>query len=279
MLAYFNGEIIPLENVKISPFDRGFLFSDGIYEVVRYYPTKLFQIAFHLDRLRGSLEKMKINIAKLDFLEPTIMELLGKNNLLNVPSMAYLQITRGVQFPRRHDYADELTPTVFIYTAELPVKTQIISEGIKVGLEEDIRWHRCNIKSISLIANTAAKQRAKENGFEETIFHRNGLITEGTHSNVCFVKEGKVVTPPLSNLILPGVTRRTVLQLCNELGIEVEEREIPVSELNSFDEAFMLATTSGVLPVVEIDRVAVNCGKPGKLTRILQEAYQKLITG
>lgn len=279
MFAYFNGDIIPLEDVKISPFDRGFLFSDGIYEVIRYYPLKLFQITFHLDRLKSSLEKMKINITKLDFLEPTIMELFSKNNLLDVPSIAYLQITRGVQFPRRHDYAEELTPTVFIYTVELPVKSKIINEGIKAGLEEDVRWLRCDIKSISLIANTAAKQRAKENGFGETIFHRNGFVTEGTHSNVCFVKNRKVVTPPLSNLILHGVTRRTVLELCKEPEIEVEEREIPVSELNNFDEAFMLATTTGVVPVVEIAGTKVNDGKPGKITRILQEAYQKLITG
>jgi len=279
MFAYFNGDVIPLEDVKISPFDRGFLFSDGIYEVIRYYPPKLFQIAFHLDRLRGSLDKMKINIIRLDFLEPAIMELLSKNNLLDVPSIAYLQITRGVQFPRRHDYADELTPTVFIYTTELPVKSKIISEGIKVGLEEDMRWLRCDIKSTSLIANTAAKQRAKENGFDEIIFHRNGFVTEGTHSNVCFVKNAKVVTPPLSNLILPGVTRRTVLQICKELGTEVEEREIQLAELNRFDEVFMTATTAGVVPVIEIDGAKVNDGQPGKITRNLQDTYQKLITG
>lgn len=279
MLAYFNGEIIPLEEVKISPFDRGFQFSDGVYEVIRYYPPKLFQIGFHLDRLKGSLEKMKINVVKLDFLEPTIMELLTKNNLLEVPSIAYLQITRGVQFPRRHDYADELVPTVLIYTDKLPVKNNILREGIKVGLEEDVRWLRCDIKSISLAANAAAKQRAKENGFDETIFHRNGMITEGTHSNVFFVKNGKIVTPPLSNLVLPGVTRRTVLQLCIKLGIEVDEREILLNELNSFDEVFMTATTAGVLPVIEIKGTEINGGKPGKLTCILQDAYQKLVTG
>lgn len=279
MLAYFNGEIIPLDEVKISPFDRGFQFGDGVYEVIRYYPPKLFQIGFHLDRLKGSLEKMKIKVDSLEFLEPTIMELLTKNNLLEVPSIAYLQITRGVQFPRRHDYADELIPTVLIYTDKLPVKNNILREGIKVGLEEDVRWLCCDIKSISLAANAAAKQRAKENGFDETIFHRNGMITEGTHSNVCFVKNGKVVTPPLSNLVLPGVTRRTVLQLCIKLGIEVDERGILLNELNSFDEVFMTATTAGVLPVIEIEGTKINSGKPGNLTCTLQDAYQKLITG
>lgn len=279
MLAYFNGKIIPLEEVKISPFDRGFQFGDGVYEVIRYYPPKLFQIAFHIERLKGSLVKMKIKVGSLEFLKPAIMELLTKNNLLDVPSIAYLQITRGVQYPRRHDYADELTPTILIYTSELPVKNEILTKGIKVGLEDDLRWLRCDIKSISLAANAAAKQRAKEKGFEETIFIRNGLITEGAHSNVCFVKDGKVVTPPLSNLILPGVTRKTVLLLCKELGIEVEEREIQLAELNRFDEVFMTATTAGVVPVIEIDGKVIGSGKPDKITRMLQEAYNKLVAG
>ncbi len=277
--VYYNGNIIPLEEVKISPFDRGYQFGDGVYEVIRFYPSKLFLPELHVERLRSSLDKMQIKFFHLDFIVPTIMELLSKNNQLDKPSIAYLQITRGIQIPRKHDYADELIPSVFMYTAEFPVKFQKQVDGVKVCLDEDIRWHQCDIKSISLIPNAASSQRAKELGCEETIWHREGKITEGTHSNIGFVKNGNVVTPPLSKYILPGITRRTALMICYELGIRVEEREVDVSEIAEFDEAFLLSTTAEVMPIVEFENKKLNNGIPGPVTRALQEAFQKLITG
>jgi len=259
--VYYNGKIIPLEEVKISPFDRGYLFGDGVYEVIRYYPPKLFLPGLHLERLRNSLDKMHIKMSQLDFIPSTIMDLLDRNSQLDKTSIAYLQITRGIQIPRKHDYADDLIPSVFMYTAELPVSVRKQVEGVKVCLDEDIRWHNCDIKSISLI------------------WHRDGKITEGTHSNICFVKNGKVVTPQLSKYILPGITRRTVLMLCNELGIRVEEREIGTNEISDFEEAFLLSTTAEVMPIIEFENMKLNNGIPGAVTRTLHEAIKKLIAG
>jgi D-alanine transaminase len=276
MLVYFNGDIVQMEKVAISPFDRGFQFADGVYEVIRYYPKKFFKIGEHLERLRYSLYEMQITPPSLDNVESILNDLITKNNLTDELSIAYLQITRGHQFPRRHIYNENLNSTFFISVESSPAKIDGMINGVRVGVEEDIRWMRCDIKSTSLLPNTMLLKNASRKGYSENILHRNGIITEGTHTNLCFVKDSRLATPPLSNFILAGITRKTVLDLCTRLGIAVEERSISISELKYFDEIFLLGTTLEVTPIIEVEGVSVNDGKPGTICRLLQKEYSKL---
>ena len=276
MLVFLNGKFIQMEEASISPFDRGFQFSDGVYEVIRYYPKKFFEMEAHLDRLKYSLKEMQISIPPLDNIESVLHELIFVNNLTDELSIAYLQITRGHQYPRRHSFNGNLPATFFISVEKFPAKTTDMINGVRVGIEEDIRWLRCDIKSTSLIPNILSSHRAIEKGFSEIIFHRNGTITEGTHTNICFIKGDLLITPPLNNFILAGITRKVVLSLCNQLGIAFKERTISISELKEFNEIILLGTTVEVTPVIELDGISVNDGKPGPLCRSLQNEYRKI---
>lgn len=276
MLVFFNGEILELKNVAVSPFDRAYQFGDGVYEVIRYYPGKFFEYGSHLDRLKRSLKKIEISFTSFENVETILYELIQKNNLDDQLSIAYIQVSRGIQFPRRHFYNENLEPLIFIYVEKYPARVDEMKNGVRVGIEEDIRWMHCDIKTISLLPNILTKQRAVKNGLTEIIWHRNGVITEGTQSNVCFVKDNELVTPPLSNLILSGITRKIVLRLCEKLGIKYYERDVKLSELNQFEEVFIVSTTSEVTPVIEFDGKIINKGLPGKICRLLQNEYQKL---
>jgi len=276
MWVFYNGKILDLENVTISPFDRAFQFGDGVYEVIRYYPEKFFEYDSHLDRLKSSLKKLEISFTAFVNIESILYELIRKNNLDDQLSIAYIQISRGVQFPRRHYFDDGMEPTVFMYVEKLSARQEEMKSGVKVGLEEDIRWMRCDIKTTSLLPNVLSKQRAVKNGVTEIIWHRNGFITEGTQTNVCFIKNNELITPPLSNFILPGITRGIVLRLCKKLGITTTERDIKLSELNGFDEILLLSTTAEVIPVIEADGKIINNRIPGPICRLLQGEYQKL---
>ncbi|NJD21043.1 MAG: D-amino-acid transaminase [Melioribacter sp.] len=276
MWVFYNGKILDLENVTISPFDRAFQFGDGVYEVIRYYPEKFFEYDSHLDRLKSSLKKLEISFTAFVNIESILYELIRKNNLDDQLSIAYIQISRGVQFPRRHYFDDGMEPTVFMYVEKFPARQEEMKSGVKAGLEEDIRWMRCDIKTTSLLPNVLSKQRAVKNGVTEIIWHRNGFITEGTQTNVCFIKNNELITPPLSNFILPGITRGIVLRLCKKLGITTTERDIKLSELNGFDEILLLSTTAEVIPVIEADGKIINNRIPGPVCRLLQGEYQKL---
>jgi D-alanine transaminase len=280
MIVFFNYNIVDIKDVVISPFDRGFQFSDGIYEVIRYYPKIFFQFDAHVERLKRSLREMEIVSPDLNNLENILYELIDKNGLSNEPSIAYIQITRGAQIPRRHIPDDDMTPTFFIYVERFPIKKKEMANGVKAGLEEDIRWHRCDIKTISLIPNILSKKKAAVSNFHEIIWQRNGIITEGTQTNLFIVKDNNVLTHPLDNNILAGVTRAVVLYLCGQLSITYREQMIKVDELMNADEIFLTSTTSEVMPVVEIDGVSIGRGIPGPITKLLQahflELYNKL---
>ena len=276
MIVYFNGKIMNLGNVSISPFDRAFQFGDGVYEVIRYYPEKFFEFKLHLDRLKNSLHKIEIDFNSFENIETVLYDLIQMNNLNDKLSIAYIQISRGVQFPRRHFYNENMEPSIFIYVENYPAKIDDMKNGVKVGLEEDIRWLRCDIKTTSLLPNILSKHRAIKNGLTEIIWHRNGFITEGTQTNVCFIKNGELITPPLSNLILPGITRGIVLRLCKKLRIRYTERDINMSELYHFDEMFLLSTTTEITPVIELEGNIINGSVPGPICKLLQSEYQKL---
>ena len=276
MQVFYNGKILDLKEVAISPFDRAFQFGDGVYEVIRYYPSKFFKTELHLDRLKNSLKEIEIPYNNCDSIESTLNELMKLNKLTDEVSIGYIQISRGYHIPRRHYFDDGMEPTVFMYVEKYPARKEEMKNGVKVGLEEDIRWLRCNIKATSLLPNILSRNKAVRNGLSEIIWHRNGIITEGTQTNIFFVKNGELFTPPLSNFILPGVTRSVVLDLCGKNGIPFTERNFTIDELTKSDEIFLTSTTAEVTPVIEIEETNVKDLKPGPISRILQKEYSKL---
>lgn len=277
---YLNGKILPEDKIKISPFDRGFLFADGVYETLRWDSGRIFQIQLHLNRLKRSLNELRINLDPIPDVEKIVRELIHINNISNHHILIYIQVTRGVSYPRQHNFPhSEVKPTVFISVNSFKRNLTAFEKGIKVTLEEDIRWTRCDIKSVSLLPNILARQKAVENGAAEAIFVRDGLLTEGSHTTFCGVKEGKFYTAPLSNLILPGITREVIIKLCKERGIPVNEEYIKRFDLKSFDEFMVLGTISEVTPVVQIDDLKVGNGKPGPVTLKLQNVLSNIIFG
>lgn len=274
MIAFFNGEFKDIKDISVSPFDRGFLFADGVYEVVKAYNKKLFRLDDHLERLQNSSKEIKLNPVKGDFIEEIILNLIKKNKELSNNFTVYIQVTRGSYYPRTHSFPQEnINPTIFICLNEIANK--ISSKETKVILEEDIRWGRCNIKSISLLPNILAAQKATEASAYEAVLVKNGFVTEGTHSNFFSVKNNVVITAPLSNEILPGITRKVVLEMCDRLKISVEQRKIKVEELESCDEIFLTSTTMEVKPVSQIEKLRFEA--PGKTTQKLINEFKNLV--
>ncbi|MDR3627232.1 MAG: D-amino-acid transaminase [Ignavibacteriaceae bacterium] len=278
MIVYFNGQFQELNEVKISPFDRGFLYADGVYEVIRTYYGKLFKYADHLERFKASLDAIKINYAETDLLEQNIYKLFELNKYTNPNISFYIQITRGVSFPRKHPFPSaDVKPTVFISASTIENDEHAINKGIKAILEEDTRWTRCNIKSVSLLPAVLANQHAVEEGAEEAIMIRDGLLMEGSHTNFWGIKNGEVWTAPLSNLILPGITRTVILEICSYIGIRVNEQAIDKNDINNFDEFFISGTTTEVKPVTQIGADVIGSGVPGEITCRIYDAYLKYV--
>lgn len=271
--VYFNGKFILKEEVKISPDDRGFMFGDGIYEVVRWYEGFFYDMNNHLSRLGRSLRELRINWAGQGSFPSIANELIKINNLWNKPAMVYLQVTRG-SAKRTHSFpSPEVTPTIYAYAWEFVPNTPSKEEGIKVMMKEDIRWSRCDIKSVALLANTMSFQEAHENGLKECVFVRNGLFTEGSRSNIFFVIEGTLFTPPESNHILSGVTRKNVLRIAEEAGIKIREEAVEENRINVIQEAFITNTSAEVTPVIELGGNTLGDGIPGRITRLIQEKF------
>lgn len=276
MIAYFNGQYVSKENIKISPDDRGFLFADGVYEVIRSYGGRLFRIDDHLSRLSHSLGELRMAPVSLSHLKTVADQLLHRNNLENEDATLYIQITRGVA-PRKHPFPDpETSPTVYVSASVLQPSPAEWETGIAVILVPDLRWGRCDIKSVGLLPNVLASQQAKEQGASEAVFVRDGVITEGSHTSFCAVFDGALVTHPANHHILAGITRSVVLGLCVTLGISVRESPILERTLKGASELMVLGTTSEVVPVVRVDDWAVGDGKPGPITSKLKQAFGDL---
>ena len=255
MWVYLNGEILNEDEAKISPLDRSFTFGDGIYEVIPSYNQKLFLFDEHLQRFKASLAKTFIPIpSELDNLENILKELHVKNNLLN--QSFYIQITRGVQEARSHTVSHDLAPTVFINSQNLdinPYRGNMHKEGLRVRLEDDIRWQRCDIKTTALIGNILSMHDPSLDKVDEIIFEKHGIINEGSKSNIFVVKKGKVYTPSLSQNILPGVTRNFIINLLKRNNIEILEEEIPVDSIYECDELWLTSSTKEIQPVAFVD--------------------------
>ena len=272
MIVYFNDKYIPHDEVKISPFDRAFLFSDGVYEALRTYNGKLFRLDDHLERLKYSLSQLEIPFNDFHQIKNISVKLAENNNIRSEHSV-YLQISRGVSFPRTHNYENNLTPNVFAFAKPIKDNSEEKNTGVKVILEKDIRWLRCDIKSTSLLPSVMANQNAIRNNAYEAILFRDDFITEGSHTNFFAVKNNKIYTAPLSNYILNGITRKVILELCEENKIDFSEEHININKLKDYDEFFITGTTTEVTPVIQIDDWIVSDGKPGNITRNIQELF------
>ena len=275
MIVYLNGSYLPSERAQLSALDRGFVFGDGVYEVWRVVNGRLFEAERHRERLERGLRELQIGPADgadADGLRTIADRLLRDNGLLDGHATFYVQVTRGAA-PRTHQFPPTGTrPTIFAYTAGLKSIDQDRRNGARAITRPDVRWLRCDIKTVQLLPNVLAKQAAVEAGAFEAIFIRDGVATEGTHSNLFALLNGELRTHPTNNLILPGVTRDVVLELAREQGIRVREQAVTESELRKCDEIFFTGTTTDVLPIVRVDDFVVGSGDPGPIAATLYEA-------
>ncbi len=272
-IVYFNGGFLPKENVKISPDDRGFLFADGIYEVMKWYKGFFYDGESHLQRMKRSLKEIRISWPGEDSFLNFAAELIRINNLTDKYALIYLQVTRGAS-PRSHSFPDPaVTPTVYAFAKEIIPSRVLPLQGVRVMLKEDIRWSRCDIKSVALLGNILSLQEAQDKGLSECIFVRDGFITEGSRSNIFFVIDGTIFTHPGNNYILSGVTRKNIIRIALENGITVVEEALPETKLEFVQEAFLTNTSAEISPVTELGGRIVGTGIPGPVTRMLREKF------
>jgi len=274
--VYVNGEYLPETEATVSIFDRGFLMADGVYEVTSVLDGKLIDFEGHAVRLQRSLDALDMQAAcSKDALLEIHRELVKRNEI--VEGLVYLQITRGSDGDRDFVYPDPKTtkPTIVLFTQNKPglADNPAAKKGAKVISIEDIRWGRRDIKTVQLLYPSMGKMMAKAAGCDDAWLVEDGHVTEGTSNNAYFVKNGKIVTRPLSTEILHGITRKAVLRLAAEAQMEVEERLFTIDEAKQADEAFTTSASAFVMPVVEIDGVALGDGTPGPVATRLREIY------
>ncbi|MGQ9678294.1 MAG: D-amino acid aminotransferase [bacterium] len=276
-IDYPDGAILPKKEVRISPDDRGFYFADGVYEVIRTYGGKLFHFEDHLNRFRNSLQAVRLNIPELGNIQTICYQLIHRNNLSNADAFFYIQVTRGVGLRNLIFPQPSTLPTIYI--SVMPITPPILERdrGISVITVPDIRWHRCDIKAIGLLPSVLARQSAVEAGADEAIFVRDGIVTEGTHTNLFGVKEKTLKTHPINRLILPGITRNVLLKICRRLQLTVLESPITEPELYQLREIFVTSTTWEVVPVVKVNERSIGSGTPGPITRLLQKEFTKYV--
>lgn len=272
-MVYLNGAMTPLSEAKIPVLDRGFIFGDGIYEVIPIYGRKLFRSDQHMARLFRSLAAIGIpNPHTKEQWMHLIEQVVAAHPADD--QMAYLHVTRGVA-KRAHAFPQAVTPTVFIMTNPIVLPTaDMRARGVACVTMEDKRWLRCEIKSISLLGNVLAAQHAVEHDVVESIQFRDGFLTEASSSNVWIVKHGKLAGPPKDNLILEGIRYGLIEELCATGGIPMEARRIARAEVFDADEVLLSSATKEVLPVTTIDGLTIGNGKPGPIYQQLYAAYQ-----
>jgi D-alanine transaminase len=270
--AFINGRFLPLAQASVSVEDRGFQFGDGVYEVIRTYRGRPFKLEAHLARLNRSAEALGLRQPyALERWRDYISE--GLRLAAFPEAKIYIQVTRGAA-PRDHAYAQTLEPTIVMTVRELhPLASEVQTAGVDAMTVEDLRWGRCDIKSLNLLPNVLARQQAKVAGVFEAILVRQGEVTEGSVSNVIIVDQRALVTAPEGPRILSGVTREVVLALAKQEGLEVQERYPSQAQLYGASEVFLTGTTVEVLPVVRIDGRSVAGGEPGPVTRCLAKRF------
>jgi len=272
-IVYVNGALVPRTEARVSVEDRGFVFGDGVYEVLRIINGRPFAARFHNERLKRSLEGIRISLAGKDSPESLTeigRQLLGENGLLQGEATLYMQVTRGAT-TRAHNFPPpEIPPTVYISVARFTPYSDLARNGASAITHPDLRWGRCDLKTLNLLPNVLASQAAKERGTFEAMLIRDGVVTEGTKTNFFGVVDGTLRTHPCDEHILPGVTRSILRELAREMGVDLDETPIQASEVPQLSELFLTGTTTDVMPVVTLDNKPVGNGKPGEVTRKLQ---------
>ncbi|KIX90111.1 D-alanine aminotransferase [Staphylococcus microti] len=271
-----NDVLVDEQDAKVSYNDRGYNFGDGIYEYVRLYDNKLFTAKEHFERLLRSAQEIGLDIDyTVESLSALVRKLAEANGVTD--GGVYMQITRGAA-PRNHAFPTPPVPpvlTAFTKSYERPYDE--LENGVSIVTTEDVRWLRCDIKSLNLLGNVLAKEYATKYNAEEAVQHRDGIVTEGASSNVFAIKDGVVHTHPANNLILNGITRRVIQWICEDENITFNEEAFTLDFLKSADEVIISSTSAEVMPVVKIDGEVVNDGKVGPVTRKLQAGFDRYI--
>ena len=272
--AYLNGSFLPLEEASISVMDRGFLFGDGVYEVIPVYGKRLFRLAHHLKRLQNSLDAVRISNPLTDGEWENILTGLIERNSASDQAI-YLQVTRGVVAKRDHAFPEDTPPTVFAMSAPAAASAEIASvAGIRAITLEDNRWKHCNIKAITLLPNVLLRQEALDTGAAEAILIKDGFAIEGAASNLFMVSNGILITPPNGPALLPGITRDLILELAVNNAIPYREADIPLEQLLTADEIWLSSSTREISPVVRLDDTTVGEGTPGPVWKRMISLYQ-----
>jgi len=275
--VYLNGNYSPKNQTKLSILDRGFLFGDGVYELIPIYNKHIFYIENHLNRLKSSLELINIDSSIVDDSEfiKIIKSLIDLNSYVN--HYIYIHISRGIDKKRNHIYTNECEPTILIMGENYqPFDKKTIKSGKSAIIEEDYRWLKSNIKSTSLLANVLIKNKAFTNDAYEALLLRDDYLTEGSASNVFIVDNGVIKTPKLSNKLLPGITRKFLTDLIKENSLEFEECDISKDALLSSDEIFCSSSTNPVVPITQVDNVSIS-NNAGPISMTLYEHAQQFI--
>ena len=273
--AYVDGAFLPLAEARVSPMDRGFLFGDGAYEVIPVYSRRAFRLDEHVARLGNTLAAMRLaNPHGADEWKAIILEIVARNPWDD--QSVYLQVTRGADTKRNHAFpGPEVKPTVFLMSEPLVTPSaEQLATGIAAVSAADIRWLRCDLKTVSMLANCLLRQHAIDHGCMETVLFRDSFLTEGAASSIFVCKDGVLLVPPKSHLMLPGVTYDVVLELARTHGMKHEVREVLEAEVRSADELWMTSSTKEVLPITSLDGRAVGDGKPGPMGRQMYAWYQ-----
>jgi len=266
-LAYLNGKIMPIEKAFVPIEDRGYQFGDAVYEYIASHDGKLFFVDDHLARLERSLQELSYPSISMQMIKSGIFDLFKKSQLKKVG--VYIQISRGVA-PRSHGFSNNEPMQIIMTTRLLPDIHPHAKNGIRAITMEDYRWGRCDIKTTQLLPNCLSKQKAVDKGAYDTIFiSKDNIVREATSSNVFIIKNNRVFTHPLTNNILPGITRKTILEICRDKEIAFEESFFTLEQLYAADEVFLSGTTTEVLPVIAVDSKDIANKKPGQLSQVL----------
>lgn len=270
----YNNQIMERDNI-IDIEDRGYQFGDGIYEVIGVYDGEPLMMEEHMARLERSARELRLPLPASTTEIKNHLDKLAEANGLE-EGIIYMQVSRGIA-SREHGFPNPDTPAVTVaYTREEEREPDVEDQGATAVLAEDIRWLRCDIKTLNLLPNVLAKQKAVENNAIEAILHRGDTVTEASASNVFIVKNGELYTHPADNYILNGITRRKIIQLCDELNVKVNEQTYTVNDLLNADEVFVSATKMDVIPILKIDGQAIGNGEPGAITKQVLQAFRSL---
>ena len=272
-IVYLNGEFMPLENARVPVLDRGFIFGDGVYEVIPVYSRHPFRLPEHLKRLQHSLDGIRLaNPMSEAGWTGLIRDIIARN--ADEDQSVYLQVTRGVA-KRDHAFPKDTKPTVFMMSSPLVTPpADLVKNGVPAITGTDYRWLKCDVKSISLLGNCLLRQSAVDADAAEVVLFRDGYLTEASASNVFAVRNGILIAPPKNHLVLPGITYDVVLELALANGIPVEVREVAEQEVKTADEVWLTSSTKEVLAIISLDGRPVGTGRPGAVFRKIHQLYQ-----